>query len=446
MWPTLYPAAGRLRLAACFIIVLLVGGASQPAVARSPRGTDSSLYLPAVSFNKASLPITLVPFATGFDTDTVTDITHAGDSRLFVLERQGRIRVVLPDGTVLPEPFLDITHLNVSTSNWEQGLLGLAFHPDYANNGYFYLTFTAQPDEEIRLMRFQVSAVDPNVAEPGSGLTMLQIPKPLNSEGNPSQVHNGGDLNFGPDGYLYLGLGDGGPDPSVGEPGPGDPNNNSQRLDTLLGKIVRLDVDGNSGAQPDCGGAGYTIPADNPFADGPGGNCDEIWASGLRNPWRFSFDRHTGDMYIGDVGEWLREEINFRPAGATGGVNYGWHCYEGTVYYANIWPAIAPDCSAAEDYVFPIFEYAHIGYPCFSVTGGVVYRGGLYPSLYGQYLFADLCSGRIWQAAPADEEWQVELLGEFPDQISPTVIGEGANGELYVGSFHYNVIYRIIVP
>jgi glucose/arabinose dehydrogenase len=446
MWPSFCRYTGRL--VAWLAFVLLAGGANQPAVAYSPAGAGHSVNLPAISLTKTPPPdtIALVPYISGFNTDTVTDITHAGDGRLFLLERQGRIRVALPGGTLLPEPFLDITHLNVSTFNWEQGILGLAFHPNYASNGYFYLTFTANPDEDIRLMRFQVSANDPNIADPNSGLLMLQIHKPLTNEGIPSEVHNGGDLNFGPDGYLYLGLGDGGPDPWIGSPEPGDPNNHSQRMDILLGKILRLDVDAHSPAQPDCGSTGYTIPADNPFADGPGGDCDEIWASGLRNPWRFGFDRATGDMYIGDVGEWMREEINFQPAGSSGGDNYGWHCHEGNVNYANIWPAIAPHCTAVQNYVFPIFEYNHQDFTCFSVIGGSVYRGGLYPNLYGQYLFADLCSARFWRAAQVDGEWEVVMLGEFNNLVAPSVIGEAANGELYVGSFQHSIIYHITAP
>lgn len=446
MWSSIFRFARHLRLLQWLFFASLIG--ADLTGFKNLSGLSDHVYLPAVTYARPEPPdtIQLVPFATDFNTDTVTDITHAGDGRLFVLEREGRIRIVEPDGSLLPTPFLDITHLNVSTFNWEQGLLGLAFHPDYATNGYFFLTYTANPDEDIRIMRFQVSTADPNAADPNSGVILMDIQKPPDVEGNPSEVHNGGDLNFGPDGYLYIGIGDGGPDPWLGNPEPGDPNNNGQRTITLLGKILRIDVDGNASLPPDCGGgAFYTIPADNPFADGFAGNCDEIWARGLRNPWRFSIDRHTGDMYIADVGEWEREEVNFRPAGAAGGANYGWHCYEGNFNYVGKWPAIAADCGPINNYVFPIFDYSHSGF-CSSITGGFVYRGNKYPGLYGHYLFADLCSGRFWRAAHDNGGWQVVTLGEFNTIVAPAVIGEAANGELYVGSFQNDTIYHIVSP
>jgi glucose/arabinose dehydrogenase len=427
-------------------LVLLVGagqeiGRADMTAAADPKNGDGHIsFLPILQNSPPPPPNTLniQPFVTGLTTDTVTEITHAGDERLFIVEREGRIRIVQPNGTILPTPFLDIAGPEVSIFNWEQGLLGLAFHPDYANNGYFFIHYTANPDETIRVMRYQVSG-NPDIANPNSGILLMEISKPLDGNDEPSEVHNGGSMHFGSDGYLYIGLGDGGPDPWLGNPTPGDPENNSQRFDTLLGKMLRIDVDGNSA---DCGLAHYGIPPGNPFVDGPGQKCDEIWATGLRNPWKFSFDRLTGDMYIGDVGEWQREEIDFQPAGAAG-LNYGWHCYEGNFNYVGQFPEIIEDCELPlSSYTFPIFDYEHTT-SCSSVTGGYVYRGLAFPGLYGQYVFADFCTGRIWRTARNTAGiWQTVLLADFTIAIS--TLGEDANGELYVGSFMHNTIYRIV--
>ena len=339
-----------------------------------------------------SQSLELVPYATGFSSPV--DVTHAGDDRLFVVEQGGRIKIIDGAGTVLATPFLNISSL--TNSGGERGLLGLAFHPDYTNNGYFFVNYTDQSGD-TRVVRYSRSADDPNIADPNSAMQVIFIDQ---TQGN----HNGGCIKFGPDGYLYIGMGDGG--------GAGDQPNNSQNTNLLLGKMLRLDVDGE---------VPYAIPADNPFV----GNADvrdEIWAIGLRNPWRFSFDRETGDMWIGDVGQNAYEEIDFQPADSPGGENYGWRCYEADTPY-NL-----SGCNG--EYVFPAYTIPQTpGGPC-SITGGFVYRGTAYPQLVGKYIFADFCSRDFFTIEPdGDGGWTGELIGEYPYSI--TSFGEGADGELY---------------
>lgn len=421
------------------MVTFVLSTASRPQPAGAAASLDQDNFVPILRNNPPPVPPTslvLDLFADDFTSNTITDIAHAGDSRLFVVEREGIIRVVLSDGTVLPTPYLDITHL-VNHNNWEEGLVGLVFHPDYAENGYFYVSFTGNFGENYTLHRYTVSA-DPNVADPDSGARLLFINKP-------DEVHHGGDLNFGPDGYLYVALGDGGPDPlPEGDPNafPGDLYNNSQNLEVPLGSILRLDVDQSSGIQPDCGnGDYYTIPVDNPFVDGQGGNCDEIWVYGFRNPWRFSFDRQSGDMWIGDVGEWKREEIDLIPAGTPGGLNFGWHCREGTINYVNIWPEIEPDCQEG-GYIDPTIEYGRTN-GC-SVTGGFVYRGQEFYNLRGHYLFADFCRGHIWRAVYGSQGWDKVLMLTAPHNVS--TFGEDVNGELYIGTYISGKVYRVELP
>ncbi len=326
-------------------------------------------------------------------------VTHAGDGsgRLFVVEQAGRIRII--DGAaVLVTDFLDIRSL-VDSSGGEQGLLGLVFHPDYAANGYFYVNYTHDPPGDgpdvTRISRFQVSVADPDVASPASAAILMTINQDASN-------HNGGDLHFGPDGYLYIALGDGG--------GSQDPNARGQDLSTLLGKILRIDVDG---AFP------YAIPLDNPFV-GDVGALDEIWAYGLRNPWRFSFDRATGDLFIGDVGQGMVEEIDFQPAGSTGGENYGWSCMEGDVVQ-NFNP-----CDG-QPLTLPILVYGH-GLGC-SVTGGYRYRG-IIGGFQDRYVFGDYCSGRIWFGFPDGGGWAADEWANTAFNIS--AFGEDEDGELYV--------------
>ncbi len=322
-------------------------------------------------------------------------MAHAGDGsgRLFVLEQYGMIRIV-QDGTILPQPFLDIVS-QVNNEGNEQGLLGLAFHPRYNENGYFYINYTDLNGDTV-IARYQVSPDDPNRADPASETRLFHIPQPYAN-------HNGGGMEFGPDGYLYLGLGDGG--------AAGDPLNNGQSLNSLLGKILRIDV--NQGDP-------YAIPVDNPFASG--GGLPEIWAYGLRNPWRFSFDRLTGDLYIGDVGQNQWEEIDYLPAGAPGGANFGWNYFEGSHPYQGILPP-------TQTVIAPVAEYSHAE-GC-SVTGGVVYHGGRLPEWQGVYLYGDYCTGRVWGLLRGSEgSWMHAVLFDNVGRI--TSFGEDEQGEIYL--------------
>jgi glucose/arabinose dehydrogenase len=414
-------------------------GQTAPAEAAGNLATTSYFPILKISPPYPANSLDIEPFVTSLSTDTVTDIKHAGDSRLFIVEREGRIRIVLPNGTILPTPFLDISGPTVATANWEQGLLGLAFHPNYAANGFFYIFYTAAPSNNIRIMRYKVSA-NPDVANPLSGILLIEIPKPLDGEKQPSEVHNGGSMHFGMDGYLYISIGDGGPDPWIKSGQPGDPYNNSQRLNTMLGKVLRINVNGND---PDCGNAGYSIPPNNPYFGSLDDICDEIWASGFRNPWRMSMDRLTGDLYIGDVGEWLFEEINYQPAASAGGQNYGWHCYEGTTKYFHIYPEIAPHCPHPQSfYTFPIFEYPRTD-PCTSAVGGYVYRGNEFPGIYGQYLFADFCTSRVWRTYNDNGVWDTVQVADF--QLGGiSTFGEDVAGEMYIGTFLPGRVYKIV--
>ena len=338
------------------------------------------------------------------------DITHAGDDRLFVAERAGIIRVFDTTNPVSATVFLDIS-AQVAT-DLEGGLLGLAFSPNYSTDGYFYVNYTTGAGlTATHVSRFTVSTLDPNVADPASELLIMAVDQPFDN-------HNGGDLNFGPnDGYLYIGLGDGGIEDLANHP--------SQDLGDLLGKMIRLDVTSGSGNAPDCDPDGnYTIPANNPFVDGVGGDCDEIWAYGLRNPWRFSFDSQTGDMFMGDVGDGTWEEINYQAASSSGGENYGWPIYEGSDCMV---PASCPLVGRTD----PIQQYALGGDPfhC-AVIGGFVYRGTQYPNMQGYYLYNDWCSGEIWGLTPnGGGGWNNELLRSWGGGAT---YGTDAQGEIYI--------------
>jgi glucose/arabinose dehydrogenase len=354
----------------------------------------------------------------------VTAIANAGDARIFITLQRGRI-LVWNGVEVLPTPFLDLSTLVVCCG--EQGLLSTAFHPNYGSNGFFFVNYTDLSGDTV-IARYSVSAGDPNVADPFSGRTLLTIDQPF---GN----HNGGQLQFGPDGQLYIGMGDGG--------SANDPDCHAQSLDPLpgrqdlLGKMLRIDVDQNVGTPPY-----YGIPAGNPFV--AAGGPDEAWSIGLRNPWRFSFDRLTGDLFIGDVGQGLREEIDFQSAGSGAGANYGWKIMEGTLCTENTGncPASTPACFSPA-FTDPILEYAHSVGRC-SVTGGYVYRGLSIPDLYGTYLFGDYCSGEIFGARPAGGgAFTSELMTIAADLL--TTFGEDASGELYVGTGG-GFVYRIEGP
>jgi glucose/arabinose dehydrogenase len=304
---------------------------------------------------------------------------------VFIIEKVGRIRI-LQDGQLLDFSYLDISD-RVGSSGNEQGLLGLAFHPDYVENGLFFVNYTDKDGDTV-IARYRVTA-DPNLADPASEVVLLRVNQPFAN-------HNGGVLAFGPDGYLYAGLGDGG--------SAGDPFGNAQKLDNLLGKILRLDVDS---AEP------YAIPPDNPFGN-------EIWAYGLRNPWRMSFDGQTGDLYIGDVGQGEWEEIDFVSAGAPGGINFGWDYFEGIHPFEGTPPQGA-------QFMPPVVEYSH-GEGC-SVTGGYVYRGSM-PAWNGIYLYGDYCSGTIWGLIRSSGGWQNRALFGAVGRI--TSFGQDGSGEVYI--------------
>jgi glucose/arabinose dehydrogenase len=355
----------------------------------------------------AALKVELRLVTEGLAMPTGLANANDGSGRLFIIEKRGTIRV-LRDGILLDPPFLDITR-RVGSSASEQGLLGLAFHPNYASNGFFFVNYTNRQGDTV-ISRFSVSSTDPNRAEPDSEVIVLVIDQPAPN-------HNGGNLLFGPDGYLYVGMGDGG--------GAGDIFGNGQNRQSLLGKMLRINVD----ELP------YAIPPDNPFV-AVSSTRPEIWALGLRNPWRFSFDRLTGDLYIADVGQNTYEEVNFQPAGSRGGENYGWPIMEGLHCYDR------GSCSV-EGLTLPVAEYDHSA-GC-SVTGGYVYRGRRFPALNGVYLFSDYCTGTLWGTTQApDGSWETAVLGQTG--INPSSFGEDEAGELYILDLAGGALYQIIVP
>jgi glucose/arabinose dehydrogenase len=374
-----------------FMVILLLVGISHAQDESPVVFRESAPNLDAVSFQ---------PLVS--DMIRPLYLTHAGDERLFIVEQRGRIYVW--DGASL-NLFLDILNRvspDANTNNYsERGLLGLAFHPNYAENGMFFVNYTNRTGDTV-IARMFVSD-GPNVANVDSHEMIFTQEQPFPN-------HNGGHMAFGPDGYLYVALGDGGSG--------GDPLGAGQDTNNLLGKILRLDVNGDTG---------YAVPADNPFANG--GGAAEIWSYGWRNPWRFSFDRATGDMYIGEVGQNQWEEINFEPVG-TAGLNYGWNAYEATHEYSGAEPV--------SDVVFPVAEYSHSEGGC-SVTGGYVYRGEAIPDLQGVYFYGDFCSGLVWYAYRTSEEtWVSELWMETNTSISS--FGEDVNGELYLVDYSGSIL------
>lgn len=380
----------------------------QPAPAASPGAGAPPPAQPTVLPPLPALGLERV--AAGFERPTFVTGAGDGSGRLFVLEKRGTIRTVR-NGTVASQPFLDIRSLVRSSGN-EQGLLGLAFHPRYTENGRFFVYYTAS-DAANTVAEFRVDPADRDRAQPAPVRILLAIPDPYTN-------HNGGMLAFGPDGYLYIALGDGG--------GAGDPLRAGQDLANPFGSIFRIDVD----AQPATGLA-YAIPPDNPFVARPGVR-PEIWAYGLRNPWRFSFDRETGDLWIADVGQNAREEVNVEPAGFPGGANYGWSIMEGTRCYR---PATGCDTAGL---VLPVFEYTHDD-GC-SITGGYVYRGQAFPALRGAYLLADYCTGAAWALRWQGETLTADRLAPFPGGISS--FGEDDAGELYIVRDQAGTLERII--
>ena len=360
------------------------------AVPTEISSTDTPLPPPNASTFPDPNAYSWQPFVSGLQRPV--DLQADGSGRLFVIEKVGRIRTI-QNGQLLLTPFLDITD-RVNNSGNEMGLLGLAFHPAYSQNGFLYVNYTGRGGNTF-ISRFNASGDN---ADPNSEKILLTVDQPFPN-------HNGGVLAFGPDGYLYAGLGDGG----LG----GDPFGNAQSLSTLLGKILRIDINN---------GDPYAVPADNPFGN-------EIWAYGLRNPWRMSFDSMTGDLYIADVGQGTWEEIDYLPAGSPGGTNFGWDFREGAHDYEGTAPSGLVD---------PVAEYSHAEGGC-SVTGGYVYRGAM-TEWNGIYLYGDYCTGFIWGLIRSNDGWQKQLL--FDVDVTITSFGQDEAGEIYLLS-DSGGIYRL---
>jgi len=417
----------RLRFISALLLTLaMITGFVPASAAQDSTPTAMSPEDGAVVEPGGTLPgnpsVQLVKVADGLADPINVAAPDDGSGRLFIVERVGRIRIVDGDGNLLPDPFLDISDV-VKTDFLEQGLLGLAFSPDYQDNGLFYVYYSDfQTNGHVYLVEYSVSDDDPNVADPDSARLLLTQEKPFVN-------HNGGSIHFGPDGYLYIAIGDGGL--------AGDPYDNAQKVDVLLGKILRIDV------TPD-GSAPYSIPDDNPFADTgvvlPSSQASqkaqdgsyhpaakrEICDWGLRNPWQFSFDSQTGDLYIADVGQNVWEEVNFIQADQPCGHNFGWDINEG----GHCYPTEATSCDKIG--VLPVANYAHSTGGC-SITGVGVYRGDVSQDLDGIYFNSDYCSGSIYGLMQGDDgTWVYQIL--LDTDLSVTGSGQGADGELYVSS------------
>lgn len=393
--------AARIALAVCLGLIGLFG--ARPGAAGRPAAA-------ATAASVAWPQIFLTPVTSGLSLPV--HITHAGDGsgRLFIVERAGRIRI-FKNGALLGTSFLDITSRVLDTGS-EQGLLSVAFPPGYgASKNHFYVYYVNNSGHLV-IARYQVSAGNADVADDTTEQIVLTVLHPGQSN------HNGGQLAFGPnDGFLYAGTGDGG--------GGGDVPNNAQTHNVLLGKLLRIDVETGTPTT-------YTVPVTNPYTQSVGYQ-PEIWALGLRNPWRFSFDRQTHDLYIGDVGQNAWEEVDFQPAASLGGENYGWRILEGTHCFNP-----ATNCIPPSQYSAPVAEYSHsIG--C-SVTGGFVYRGSTYGLMQGMYFYADYCSGRIW-GLKYDGGWQTQELKDTTYNIS--TFGEDEAGNLYLASYGDGQIYLV---
>lgn len=355
-------------------------------------------------FGKAQ-NIALQSFATGFNSPV--EITNAGDSRLFIVQKGGLIRILNSNGTINTTPFLNLS--SIISSNGERGLLGLAFHPNYSTNGFFFVNYTNTSGNTV-IARYSVSSGNPDIAN-NTGTILMTITQPFSN-------HNGGTIKFGPDGYLYIGMGDGGSS--------GDPGNRAQNINDNLGKMLRIDV--NSNVAPY-----YTSPAANPYVGNTGN--DEIWAIGLRNPWKFSFNRLNGDLWIADVGQNAFEEINKTQSPLPNiGLNFGWRCYEGNAPYNT------SGCIAATSITFPIHQYALYSDGTCSVTGGYVYTGATYPNFQNKYFFTDYCNDKIKMLNSAGV---IATSASFSGN-NFTTFGEDINGELYIAGITSGTVYKII--
>jgi len=369
------------------------------------------LCMATVSQTWAQAQVNIIEYANGIYGKT-SDLATNGDGRMYAATQLGYIYIINPGGVTDTIPFLDINSKVTPTSlsnTGEQGLLGLAFSPNYTTDSSFYVYYTNKTGNGNSVLARYKRSADPNVADTVSAEILFALAQPYTN-------HNGGCLKFGNDGYLYLALGDGG---DVGDPG-----NRAQNMNMYFGKILRIDV-----LQP----GAYTIPSTNPFF-GVMNVKNEIWASGFRNPWKFSFDRLTHDMWIGDVGQDIWEEIDFQQANSTGGENYGWRCYEGLVTYNTSVGCIG-------NYISPVHVYSHASTGGCSVTGGFVYRGTAYPALYGYYFFADFCNGTIYALDPNNGN-AVTVAGTFPGRAFST-FGEDDNGELYIADLVNQKVYQV---
>ncbi|HEU5430687.1 MAG TPA: PQQ-dependent sugar dehydrogenase [Thermomicrobiales bacterium] len=425
-------------LVAFVVAIAFIAGMVLPVAAQTQQPGDFNPFAQPVAHPGGTLPsnpaIQLVKVADGLADPVNIAAPPDGSGRIFVVERVGEIRIIDKDGKLLDQPFLDLRN-SVKIDFLEQGLLGLAFHPDYQKNGLFYVYYSDyQTNGRLFLVEYKVSADDPNKADPDSGRVLFTVDDPYVN-------HNGGTLHFGPDGFLYIAIGDGGL--------AGDPYDNAQDLSNLLGKILRVDVNGRAVNNA------YSIPPDNPFADQgqvrqssvanqaaqtgayhPDAR-PEIWAYGLRNPWQFSFDPKTGDLYIADVGQNVWEEINYQPGGSKGGQNYGWDHMEGAHCYPPLrtlpgTPAAGVADSCDPFGTPPVAEYSHSVGGC-SITGIGVYRGQESPALDGIYFNSDFCSGKVFGLARDQSgNWVYQEL--LDTTLLVTGAGQDANGDLYLTS------------
>lgn len=375
------------------------------------------IFLSFLANMYAQTPVlSLETYQTGFNRPT--GIQSAGDSRMFVSEIGGKIRIV-QNNTIQSTPFLDIS-TKIQDAQWA-GINSFAFHPNYSENGRFYVLYIRKPDNVVQLSQFRRSVSDSNQASPNETL-LLTIPHVLNIG------HRGGAISFGPDGYLYISTGD---DADGGRSVVGDPLNNAQNLTKLFGKLLRIDVSNDNNT--------YAIPPTNPYQTPNDGIPDEVWARGLRNPWRISFDRATGDLWIGDNGQDGWEEVDFLANGAPNGANFGWRCYEGNHRY------VQPECEDPATMTFPIHEYAGFannGGIGASVIGGYVYRGQQYPVMYGHYVYADYATGKFWTLRRNPVGSYQNVLQSIT-LTNPVSFGEDEAGELYAVSFTNGTLYRL---